>query len=258
MSQTTHWDDDYLPCSEYLGIEVDENGIHRFNEKDKFYFSLIDHGIVALRSEGYATESGRENGVASVLKNLNIKEQYVTRKLPDGRWVLSLKAGNNQEIARSCPEDTEEEALSYLPTERAKFAAEFLRLASIEAGTIPQDNVAFAPDNDDESQKVSDDYMICREYEEKIASISSDHKDFISFQHEKTGKHYFAWIDGNKIIMRSEGYPTTAARDNGIQSVIKNRDIEERFSLETHHGAYFFSFKSRQSSGNSQNLSIFY
>ncbi|HQV66081.1 MAG TPA: YegP family protein, partial [Saprospiraceae bacterium] len=127
--------DDYLPCSAYQGSVTDENGFHRFEEAGEFYFSVIDHGIVVLRSEGYASESGRENGIASVLKNIQDEDKYGTKQLEDGSWVLVLKAGNHQEIARSCPEETEEEAKSYLPSSRAAFAAEFLRLASVEAGS---------------------------------------------------------------------------------------------------------------------------
>ncbi len=247
-NEVQHRDDDYLPCQHYQGDKRDENGFYRFEENGKFYFSFIDHGIVALRSEGYSNESGRENGIASVMKNMSNEDMYSTKLLPDGRWILSLKAGNHQEIARSCPEDSEEEAKSYLPSQRALFAAEFLRLASIEAGTVPQDGIAFADDNKDNE---ADDYMICREYEEHYNAAKVEEGGFIRFQHENTGKYYFAWVDETgDIILRSEGYPTTAARDNGMESVRKNRTLEERYRIEESHGVYFLLLKA----GNHQEI----
>ena len=48
---------------------------------------------------------------------------------------------------------------------------------------------------------VHDDYLICREYQEQIDKKSSEYPGFITFKHDN-GNHYFAWVDGDKIIMR--------------------------------------------------------
>ena len=232
MSDQNHRPDDYLPCERYLNGEYDEHGFNRFSENDKFYFSFLENGNVILRSEGYGTEAARENGIASVKTNMTEDKNYQTRLLPDGKWVLSLKAANHQEIARSCVVEAEEEAKAFLPSERIKAAA----LAVQKAAT---------------SANEADDYMICREYEEKIGSVSDKYSDFITFHHENTNKYYFAWINPKKeIILRSEGYPTTAARDNGLESVRKNRDIRERFKVIESHGAYFLTLKA----GNHQEI----
>lgn len=248
-NEIQHIDDDYLHCDHYQAINPDESGFHRFDHLGKYYFSFIDHGIVVLRSEGYSSESGRENGIASVQKHMDNEAMYSTKMLPDGRWVLSLKAGNHQEIARSCPEATEEEVQSYLPSQRAAFAAEFLRLASIEAGSVPQEGVAFA--SDDDNAKESDDYMICREYEEKYSAEQVEEGNFIRFKHENTGSFYFAWVsDNGEIIMRSEAYPTAGARDNGLESVRKNRALEERYKIEEQRGLWYLILKA----GNHQEI----
>jgi hypothetical protein len=51
-----------------------------------------------------------------------------------------------------------------------------------------------------------DDYLICREYQEQIGQKSMEYPGFITFKHDN-GNHYFAWVDGDKIILRSEAYP---------------------------------------------------
>ena len=85
---------------------------------------------------------------------------------------------------------------------------------------------------------VHDDYLICREYQEQIDKKSSEYPGFITFKHDN-GNHYFAWVDGDKIIMRSEAYPDSDKMERGIKAVIKNRDIYERYSTEESHGAHF-------------------
>ena len=85
---------------------------------------------------------------------------------------------------------------------------------------------------------VHDDYLICRGYQEQIDKKSSEYPGFITFKHDN-GNHYFAWVDGDKIIMRSEAYPDADKMERGIKAVIKNRDIYERYSTEESHGAHF-------------------
>lgn len=240
-----HRDDDYLKCDQYQSYAPNEDGFYRFELDGKFYFSFIEDARVILRSEGYSSESGRDNGINSVSKNMDNDDQYVSKQLPDGRWVLSLKALNHQEIARSCPFGTEDETKSLLPSARKNYKDEMLKLANVKAGTVAQENIAFYNDNED------DDYMICREYEEKYDKNTVSNDGIIAFHHENTGKHYFAWVDENgAVIMRSESYPTTAARDNGIESVRKNRDLEERYKIIEERGLYYLILKA----GNHQEI----
>ncbi|MBK6566093.1 MAG: DUF1508 domain-containing protein [Saprospiraceae bacterium] len=249
MNTNPHRDDDYLPCQDYIIEGNDSSGITRFENEGKFYFSFSENNKIILRSEGYSNEAGRENGIASVLKNINNEGLYHTRRLPDGRWILSLKAGNHQEIARSCPFNTEEEVLVLMPGAR-KRATSQINLAAVEAGSIEQEGISFADDSS-VGQNVEDDYMICREYEEKISSKHPEYSDFICFKHENTGKYYFAMINkNNEIVFRSEGYPTTAARDNGIESVRKNREIPERISVDEQRNLFFLVIKA----GNHQEI----
>ncbi|MBK7231140.1 MAG: YegP family protein [Saprospiraceae bacterium] len=94
-----------------------------------------------------------------------------------------------------------------------------------------------------QSGHVDDDYLICREYEEQMTQKSDNYPDFISFQHTN-GKYYFAWVNKDyQIIMRGEGYSDTSDRDHGINSVIENRELKERYKLIESHGAFFLTLR---------------
>ena len=144
---------------------MNENGFSTFvdPENNEYYFAYTEEGKVILRSEGYAQAAGRDNGVASVIKNMVDESKYKARMLPDGRWVLSLKAANHQEIARSCPVDNEAAALALLPSARAEAQAQRLSAsASPEAG---------------KSNSNIDEYLACANYEnhsEEYAGIDNN------------------------------------------------------------------------------------
>lgn len=227
--------DGYLSCEAYEGHNVSPvNGFTTFTDANgENYFSMIGlDGSVILRSEGYPTFAARDNGLASVQKNREIKERYKIIE-DDGKWYVTLKAGNHQEIARSCPFDTEDAAW-------ARFS--FLKEGSTDDFTwniAPVASIA-AESTKIKAENVEDDYLVCSEYRERIAdSKLADSPDFIAFQHQN-GKFYFGVLDAQgELILRSEGYPSKAARDNGIASVKKNREIESRWSTEEIRGFTF-------------------
>ena len=98
--------DEYLPCEAYQG----EAGFHKFTdpESGEYYFAYNrDNGEIFLRSEGYKSAGARDNGIASVIKNAAIESRWNTKTTEEGKHVFILRAGNNQEIARSCPYDSE-------------------------------------------------------------------------------------------------------------------------------------------------------
>jgi outer membrane protein OmpA-like peptidoglycan-associated protein/uncharacterized protein YegP (UPF0339 family) len=83
-----------------------------------------------------------------------------------------------------------------------------------------------------------DDYLVCKEYQEQIHQKSPDHPGFITFKHQN-GNHYFAWVNGDQIVLRSEAYPDKDKMERGIKAILKNCDLVERYSLESEHGAHF-------------------
>lgn len=237
----TRLEDNYLQCDRYAGHE--SAGIEHFPqftkfqdpETELFYFSYLDEdGSVMFRSEGYPSIAARDNGIDSVMRNWDIEERYKIIQFPDGRWYVSLRAGNHQEIARSCGYDSEDEAAYLTPSGRAKRAAE----------------LALAAANNSSSNRNQDEYMDCESY----GGYSRDEDDtrFARFQSDD-GMYYFAVYDedGN-VLFRSESYPNTGARDNGVSSVKRNWDIEERYKIiqDENDGKWYVSLRA----GNHQEI----
>jgi outer membrane protein OmpA-like peptidoglycan-associated protein/uncharacterized protein YegP (UPF0339 family) len=219
--------DNYLDCEGYKG-KTDDTGFNRFTIEPYFYFSFMEDGKVILCSEGYLSESSRDNGIESVKKNMDNEDLYKSVETGNGKWALSLKAANHKEIARSCEVESEAATKQFLPSERAK-----ARAARMVA----------APAASETNSSNDDDYLICREYEEKFDKEKLQ-DGIIGFQHEKTGQYYFAWYNNDGgVILRSEAYPTPSARDNGIESVKKNRDDKNRYSNIEAKGAHFLILK---------------
>jgi outer membrane protein OmpA-like peptidoglycan-associated protein/uncharacterized protein YegP (UPF0339 family) len=100
--------DDYKPLKFYQErISGVENGFETFSEGNEHYFTYNIDGEVILISEGYTSEKGRDNGVASVDKNRLIDKRYRRDSLESGKYFFNLLAGNHQEIATSAWFDSE-------------------------------------------------------------------------------------------------------------------------------------------------------
>jgi len=75
--------------------------VRKFIRGENFYFQMLDNdGLILLNSQAYTSKSDRNNGVDSVNKNLHNLDRYANITA-DGKSYFILKAGNNQEIARS-------------------------------------------------------------------------------------------------------------------------------------------------------------
>lgn len=215
----SHIEDNYHPCERYEAQTPDADGFARFVDEanGQWYFAYFNYGQLILRSEGYVSESGRENGIESVKRYKDDDSNYRVSQQPDGKWVMELIAGNNKEIARSCRFEREADVQKLFPGALSAAAA------SITA-----------------EQKVSkahnDDYLTCNEYSGQLRS--PDDYSFTVF--EKGGEYYFALVDNDgNVQLRSEGYKSSEGRLNGMRSVSKNMNDKERFKIEEHLGYYF-------------------
>ncbi len=212
--------EDYLACEAYANQTGSEKfpGFTVFTDGGQHYFAMVDgHGGVILRSEAYKSPAARDNGIESVLRNRDIEERYeIKQDEGDGKWYTCLKAGNHQEIARSCGFDDQATAEAHLLHCYSKKALE-----DIATG----------------AGQIIEDYLPCEDYHHGEKSAFDG---FSIFQDQKTKLHYFAMIeDDGKVTLKSEGYKDPKRRDNGIESVIRNRGTKDHWrELQDDHGYY--------------------
>ncbi len=239
--------EDYLPSAAYEGKPAHtEKGFVAFqDEKTRLYFfALTDaDGKILLKSEGYPQITSRENGIQSVIKNRANKDFYSIRQSDDGKFYLSLRAGNHREIARSASFNTDNEAFMLIPFTTGEKTRTMIRAAAMP--TNLESNKKERANN-----KEDDDYLAVKEYAGHPNVGQQGYPNLVPFKHAN-GQYYFAWYDDDgNVLMRSEGYPTAAARDNGMASVNKNRDLEERYGVEPKLNRYFTFLKA----GNHQEI----
>ncbi|MBP6387039.1 MAG: YegP family protein [Pseudarcicella sp.] len=248
MATSNQFEDNYLKCEAYQGhAESPQKGFLIFTNPDngEHYFSMIDHqGNVYFRSEGYTNVPARDNGIKSVLTNREKKERYSIIEA-NGKHYVTLKAGNHQEIARSCGYESLQALYGFFP-----FLAEGSNLdytwnlpVVAAANSLVADNLNIA-----DKDREEDNYLGCDAYAGKSDSASSDIR---TFQSTTDNEYYFSVVNNNeKVLLRSEGYPSLAARDNGIKSVESNRVIKERYSFLERKGVHYVILKA----GNHQEI----
>ncbi|MFK7775862.1 MAG: DUF1508 domain-containing protein [Saprospiraceae bacterium] len=230
--------DDYQDLSFYEDSGTDTNsGFDRFQKGNEnyYYFSFkSDDGKVILISQGYKADAGRENGIASVEKNGKIEKRYAHHTLDEGKLFFTLKAGNHQEIARSCVFDS---------------------LAEMKKGIAILMNgggMMIEPAMDKATAKSSkdgmDDYRTFGFYKDSGTNVENGWDRFYS---EKNNEYYFSYkVDGEPVLI-SEGYTTEASRENGIASVEKNWSINKRYKHhQTPGGRYYYTIRA----GNHQEI----
>jgi outer membrane protein OmpA-like peptidoglycan-associated protein len=85
--------------------------------------------------------------------------------------------------------------------------------------------------------EVQDDYLDCGAYKANTGNKSATYPGFITFS-ESNGDHFFAWVNGDEIVMRSEAYPNAEKMERGINAILKNCDIAERYAVIQGEGGY--------------------
>ncbi len=103
-----------MPTNNYLAPEAYQgagnDGFNTFEQDGEFYFGFVHEGKVVIRSEGYSSSSSRDNGIKSVAKNAPEEMRWKTLQEGDHHLYI-LRAGNNQEIARSVNYETKSKML---------------------------------------------------------------------------------------------------------------------------------------------------
>lgn len=206
------------------------------NDKHYFTFKNTEGKTVMLNSDvrGFETPEEGQAKIDQVLKYGPTEKNYEGKMTRNGKYYFYLKGDDDKNIAKSFFYNTEEDMQAAI-------------------GSLLGDGAAATGDTGDKDNSAKgtgsiDEYLPMPDYEAHMDQRSAEHSDFITF--EKDGEHYFAWVDDNGVLMRSEGYSSTKARDNGIESVIKNRVIEKRYDVIEDDGKYYTILKA----GNHQEI----
>ena len=195
------------------------------NQKYYFVFKDKDGKAVLINGDvrGFASQEDVEAGIKAVLKYGSKSDRYEVRSTKNGKVYFYVQDEDGKNIARS--------SLFYNTEEEMNAAMALIQcVGATMVGAAPAVAAAAAS-----SEAVIDDYLPCARY--------AGENGFHIFTNDENGEHYFSYnrAADSKTLLRSEGYTTTAARDNGIASVKKNSPIEERWSTDTAlDGKYYY------------------
>ena len=232
--------DEYKPLRFYKDrTKARQNGFAKFKDETSYFFALYKDGQIAMLSQAYVNEAGRDNGIESVKKNSKLKKRYVFEKRSGGKHGFGLKAGNGQEIAIS-------------PNYSSKAAAEYA--AGRLNGSVKATKTAMAPKKKTVAIKKKpqtpkaprkanneDNYRPLAFYNKNTKGRKNGIEKFKG----DDGSYYFAVFENGKIRLISESYPTVAAQETGAASVEKNIKIEKRYDYRgpLKNGKYDFRLK---------------
>ncbi len=261
--------EDYLPCSAYENqpLSADYHNVTVFfDEKiSRFFFALVDsEGKVLLKSEGYPQENACQTGLKSVLKNYSIEKQYSVKK-EDSVFYLSLKAGNNREIARSCDFESEVKALEKL-TFIAQYNLSFEETLSevfikeevenievqvaepiveipeatntgtIEEITIEPITILISETKDEYLE--DDNYFSHNRLWNEFGET-----DFAKFSHTNGKSYFVVYNPDQSIYLRSKGFDSSEMRDSALQTIENIITQEEKYEIIEEENGYFVVLK---------------
>ncbi len=224
--------DDYLPCSSYLGKAISETNpkitIFQDEKTTKFYFGLLafDSSIL-LKSEGYTTAKARENGLNSVLKNIE-NESLIEIVTKGKTYIVVLKAKNRKEIAQSC---------GFASKKMAQIAKdELLVFNNLEV----EGNEITSSIEPVELEIKLGEYLAPYEYLNKERLWDTyGVTGFTKFQYEN-GYFYFAvYNHDGSLYLGSKGYATEIERDLAFDLMESSILLEENYKVENIEGKYY-------------------
>ena len=239
--------DEYKPLKFYkANSKARQNGFAKFKDGDSHYFALYKDGSIAMLSQAYVNEAGRDNGIESVKKNSKLKKRYVFDTRRGGKHGFGLKAGNGQEIAIS-------------PDYGSKSAAEYAagRLnGSVKATKKNPSPAKASPAKTKAPRKTNneDDYRPLAFYNKHTKGRKKGIEKFKG----DDGEYYFAYFENGKIRLISEGYPTVGAQETGAASVEKNIKLEKRYDYRGPFKNGKYDFRLKAGNGKEIARSIWY
>ena len=226
-----------------------EAGFEAIKGDDKANYFILKNaaGAPVLMSQGYSGSGARDNGIRTVIKNGFMPARY-ERKDEDGKYSFVLRSGNRQEVARSMVFGSAAErdaAIGWIENSVRNYATQYgvierdatttttesfmIDMPPAPALPVAAELAAVGLAVAASKSADHDDYLDCGAYKNHDQSQTGD---FVTFKNDTDGQHYFAMLNNDKeVLLRSEGYPDTSARNNGLKSVQTNRDTEERYKI---------------------------
>jgi len=216
-------EDDYLPCKEYEGHDVNDkvNNIAFFkHENGQFYFVVYkEDGSVRLRSEGFESAKNRDVELTGVIKNLDKADMYETIKR--GKYSIHiLRDSTGREVGRSCLEKETEKVAAPPVVEAA--AATAVAAAVVSASSSEEKVV---------KKQKEDDYLPCKAYEGH--SINDKQNNVAFFKHENGQLYFVVYKKDGSVRLRSEGFESTKERDVELAGLLKNLDNKKMYETLT-------------------------
>ena len=246
-------------------------GFSKFQVGDKYYFCRYVDGKIAMISQAYTGQPGRDNGIESVKKNEKLANRYRFESRGRTGQGFGLRAGNGQEIAIS-PDYTslgkaqsvasrlsgasfagQKKAAKKPATKKPatknpvakKALAKKTRTRKTPARKAPARKVAAKKTPVRKTSAKTTRFTGKDSRTENYRPLSFYSKNgttkegFNSF--EKNGAYYFHYVENGKIVLISESYTSRRGRDNGISSVIKNRGLKSAYQYHQHkNGKHYF------------------
>jgi len=244
--------DDYRDVKFYADNSKDvKEGFASFKEEGEFYFSFKVNDEVYLLSEGYSSDRARNNGINSVEKNIKNKDRFKMMDPIGGKHYFVLRAGNNQEIAKSINFNSAGDAEAAI-TLLSSGGGSGLNMASISI------DKPLPPKEKEEKKKRKKRSTTKKPAPEKTILQEGKYPiGGISYQifRSSNEKHYFTFRtpEDKAVLLNANvsGFKTLDEAKTRVEEVLKYGLIEKNYEGKTtRNGKYYFYLK------NSENKSI--
>lgn len=207
------------------------DGFEAISDEGMYYFTCNKNAKVIIISEGYTSTSARNRGMQSVAKNLMLATQYHFETLSENQFYFILKAGNNQEIAKSKIFETEEAMHTFIGWIIGKrFSANLINEEDIDQ------NINMSKNGKDPV----------------LMGIYSNQIDYFIFK-GTNGKQYFSFKNkaGKTLLLNTNvrGYDNIETVNKILSEVLHFATSINNYDFKlTKNGKYYFYLKNIQSS----------
>lgn len=218
------------------------DGFNSFTVKGEHFFTLHIRSKIYLISESYSSKRSRDNGIASVRKNIKKKERYKLSIPRAGRYFFFLIAGNNQSIAKS----------NSFGTEIARHkAVQTLREFSLSSGaSSAKSTKKKSTVSSKDTSAVKKKSTASSTATKSVAAKGNYHSTAVTYKIFKStnDKYYFTFRDkdDNAIVMNNNvrGYVSLDAAKKGLAQVLDHGPSKSNYEIkETKNGKYYFFVK---------------